>query len=205
MNKIKVKNILRLQDISELRDDWNGYGAKSFDKNLIDSVENIIENVHVQPEIYPTERNSIQLEYELEDKSYLEFEVFKNKILCMRIPRRNYSKAEYEVISPIDIKRINEIIDNFYIYIENGKAIDMELRNTIEMMYSKNYKERFKAEYYQTKIRYDKLHRMLIKHEAGTLDFKPTCPIHVLATQKRYMREYLKQLEIRAEIEGIEL
>lgn len=81
----------------------------------------------------------------------------------------------------------------------------MELKDTIEMMNSEDYKERFKAEYYQTKIRYDKLHSMLVKNEAGTLDFKPTCPVPVLATQKRYMGEYLRQLEIRAEIEGIEL
>ena len=51
----------------------------------------------------------------------------------------------------------------------------MELKDTIEMMNSEDYKERFKAEYYQTKIRYDKLHSMLVKNEAGTLDFKPTC------------------------------
>ena len=33
----------------------------------------------------------------------------------------------------------------------------MELKDTIEMMNSADYKERFKAEYYQTKIRYEKL------------------------------------------------
>lgn len=44
----------------------------------------------------------------------------------------------------------------------------MELRDTIEMMNSSDYKERFKAEYYQTKIRYNKLHAMTIKYEAGT-------------------------------------
>ena len=70
--------------------------------------------VNIQPEIYPTGRDSIQLKYELEDRSYLEFEVFKDKILCMRIPQRNYNKSEYEIIQSVDIKRINEIIDNFY-------------------------------------------------------------------------------------------
>ena len=50
----------------------------------------------------------------------------------MRMPQRHYNKSEHEVIQPTDIKRINEIIDNFYI--ENGKAIDMELKDTIEMI-----------------------------------------------------------------------
>ena len=80
----------------------------------------------------------------------------------------------------------------------------MELKDTIELMNSENYKDRFKAEYYQTKIRYEKLRKMLIKHSAGTLDFTPTCSIVTLENQKRYMGEYLKTLEIRAEMEGIE-
>ena len=81
----------------------------------------------------------------------------------------------------------------------------MDLKDTIEMMQSADYKERFKAEYHQTKIRYTKLHRMLIKAEARTLPFTPTCPIHLLETQKKYMGEYLHCLEVRAEIEGISL
>ena len=81
----------------------------------------------------------------------------------------------------------------------------MELKDTVTMMNSEDYKERFKAEYWQTKIRYEKLHTMLVKHEAGTLEFTPKCPIPTLTMQKRQMGEYLKQLEIRAEIEGIDL
>lgn len=81
----------------------------------------------------------------------------------------------------------------------------MELKDTIELMNSEDYKERFKAEYFQTKIRYEKLHSMLIKREAGTLDYTPKCSLSVLINQKRYMGEYLKTLEIRAEIEGIDL
>lgn len=81
----------------------------------------------------------------------------------------------------------------------------MELKETIEMMNSKDYKERFKAEYYQTKIRYDKLHKTVIKYEAGTLDFEPTCPIELLIEQKKHMGMYLHALEVRAEIEDVEL
>lgn len=80
-----------------------------------------------------------------------------------------------------------------------------ELKDTIELMNSEDYKERFKAEYYQTKIRYNKLHKMIIKYEANALTFKPTCSIETLNEQAYYMGNYLKKLEIRAEIEGIEL
>ena len=37
----------------------------------------------------------------------------------------------------------------------------MELKDTVEMMGSEDYKERFKAEYCQVKIRYEKLMYML--------------------------------------------
>lgn len=80
-----------------------------------------------------------------------------------------------------------------------------ELSNTVELMESKNYKDRFKAEYYQTKIRYDKLHKMVIKYEARTLDFAPSCSLELLKNQLSFMGNYLRILEIRAEVEGIEL
>lgn len=81
----------------------------------------------------------------------------------------------------------------------------MELKDTIELMQSEDYKDRFKAEYYQTKIRYEKLHKMTIKYEAGTLDFEPSCPLELLNEQKRCMGMYLHTLEVRAELEQIQL
>ena len=71
--------------------------------------------------------------------------------------------------------------------------------------YEPDYKERMKKEYWQLKDRYTKLHNMCIKYEAGTLDFTPNCPLELLKAQKGAMGNYLRCLEIRAEIEGIEL
>ena len=82
---------------------------------------------------------------------------------------------------------------------------NMELKDTIEMMNSENYKERFKAEYYQTKIRYDKLHKMIVKYDAKALDFELSCDIDMHRKQARAMGEYLYCLEVRAVIEHIEL
>ena len=81
----------------------------------------------------------------------------------------------------------------------------MELKDTIELMQSSDYKERFKAEYQQTKIRYNGLHKMLVKWDADKLDFTPTCQKSLLMEQKRHMGEYLRCLEVRAAVEDIEL
>lgn len=67
------------------------------------------------------------------------------------------------------------------------------------------YVSRMIAEYHDLKDKYNKLHHMLIKHEAGTLDFEPTCPIELLEHQASVMGEYLHTLEVRAEIEKVEL
>ena len=88
---------------------------------------------------------------------------------------------------------------------KNLGGIEMELKDTIEMMNSEDYKERFKAEYLQAKIRYDKLDKMTVKYEAGTLNFTPNCSLEILKEQKKYMGNYIRMLRIRAEIEKIEL
>lgn len=67
------------------------------------------------------------------------------------------------------------------------------------------YVNRMINKYHELKDKYTKLHRMLVKHEAGTLDFEPTCPIELLEHQADVMSEYLHILEVRAEIENVEL
>lgn len=77
------------------------------------------------------------------------------------------------------------------------------LKDTLPLMVSADYKDRFVAEYMQTKIRYNRLHKMIVRYEAGTLDFKPTCPLALLKEQAAAMGVYLYALEKRAELEGI--
>lgn len=79
------------------------------------------------------------------------------------------------------------------------------LKDTVPMMISDDYKERFVAEYAQLKIRYKKLYAVLEKYAADKLDFKPTCPIEILYEQLDHMEAYLNVLKTRAEYEDIEL
>lgn len=81
----------------------------------------------------------------------------------------------------------------------------MELKDTVEGMLSPDYKERFKAEYQQTLIRYEKLSDLIEKWINNELDFTPTCPIGVLCRQVELMEEYLIVLDTRADVEGIDL
>ena len=97
----------------------------------------------------------------------------------------------------------------------------MNLSDRVSLMTSDNYKERFKAEYYQTKIRYEKLKALNTKIEAshrmeqvdgfnGSVFSSVAMPIHscsdeLLREQQSVMGQYLHLLEVRAVIEEIEL
>lgn len=82
---------------------------------------------------------------------------------------------------------------------------NLELKDTVEMMLSDDYKERFKAEFYQTQTRFLKLEEMVKKYKAGTLDFEPKSRLITLDEQLMYMYRYLRVLAGRAKREGIEL
>lgn len=79
------------------------------------------------------------------------------------------------------------------------------LKDTVEMMNSLDYKERFVAEYNQLVIRYKGLRNMLDKWNRGELEFKPTCPRSTYNMQIKAMTDYIAVLEARAVMEGVKL
>lgn len=86
----------------------------------------------------------------------------------------------------------------------------MELSETVTGMTSEDYKERFKAEYQQTKIRYEKLKDFCNLIEVGemmeTIDEpEHQTPLYMLRDQQNVIGNYLNILEKRAIIEGITL
>lgn len=81
----------------------------------------------------------------------------------------------------------------------------MKLSDTVEMMTSPDYKERFKAEYYQLIIRYRKLQSIVVKWDSEQLNFTPTCPRSTYDLQLKIMRDYIAMLEARAVMEHIDL
>ena len=92
----------------------------------------------------------------------------------------------------------------------------LELMDTVELMGSSDYRDRFVAEYIQLKIRYEKLKAFNTKIEAarrtGSVDEgahvaepEHDCPASLLREQQAAMGEYLHLLEVRAVIEDIDL
>lgn len=129
------------------------------------------------------------------------------------------ANSEKEVIDKIKNQKsfeINQEVLNVYpasIEIrkikEKKEKNNMELKETVELMNSEDYKERFIAEYHQVKIRYEKLKNFCNKIEVeemlGKEVTKHDCPLELLREQQKYMGLYLSVLEKRALIENVEL
>ena len=95
----------------------------------------------------------------------------------------------------------------------------MKLKETANAMVSLDYKERFKAEYWQLKIRLENLRKFNLRIKAGRMMNemlctesdkigrvpKHDCPDWLLSDQQRVMEDYLDILEERAIIENIDL
>lgn len=79
------------------------------------------------------------------------------------------------------------------------------LKDTTILMCSKDYKERFLAEYYQLTTRFRGLMAMLDKWDKGELNFIPVCPRSLYNLQLQAMSDYIAILEARAAIEKIDL
>lgn len=80
-----------------------------------------------------------------------------------------------------------------------------KLEETIDLMLSENYQDRFKAEYEQLEIRIQGLAKMLVDYRDGNLRFVPKCSYDLLNGQLKAMQMYSEYLQERAEIEVIDL
>ncbi len=100
----------------------------------------------------------------------------------------------------IDIKlrpadRIAELINSTHV----------TYSDTVDLMLAETFSEKLVAEYFQLKIRYDELNKMILKIEAGTANFEINTKLNTLKEQLYHMNEYMKLLRLRAELEHIDL
>lgn len=99
--------------------------------------------------------------------------------------------------------------DDYYISPEveeqDARIRKMTLADTVELMESDDYKDRFKAEFYQTRIRMLKLFDMLEKWDAGMLGFVPTSAHYLYLMQVKGMGIQIRAMRRRAKAEGIKL
>lgn len=114
-SELYERNVVTLDSFLKLERDWNGYDGEKFDSNLILKCKKILDTLSYQPDIFPTARGSVQFEYELEDKSYLEFEIYMDKVTCLIVPNRDYDKKINFTIENDKMSEINRVLKHFYV------------------------------------------------------------------------------------------
>lgn len=112
INSIVRANLDKLQLISELKYNWNLYGAKPISKELVDIMRSLIYKLEYQPEIFPTACESIQFEYEKDNGDYVEFELVDNDTIEIFRMYSNGSE-KYDSCKP-NADTINKILREFY-------------------------------------------------------------------------------------------
>lgn len=109
--KKKLNNINTILSFKKFESNWNGNGAEPLSETIIQKVFDFINSSELkfQPNVFPTARHSIQLEYEKSNGNYLEIEIFENKYSAYS--EIDNKESEYESIS---FKEIIKLIDEFY-------------------------------------------------------------------------------------------
>lgn len=104
-------NLTKLQQIAQLKDNWDGYGAEHFSEQLIHRAKYLIHRLYIQPEIFPTANSSLQIEYEKDNGDYLEFQ-FTGNGSCEGFMLKNGSEEYFH--SQDNYLSINAQVEDFY-------------------------------------------------------------------------------------------
>ena len=111
MDKEKMENLKKLDAIASFGDNWNGNGAPPLNRNLINNARSIITSLNIQPEVFPTACDSLQMEYDKEDGAYLEIELKEEAAEVFSIDSSGNEK--YTVILA-NIDEISKVVSDFY-------------------------------------------------------------------------------------------
>ena len=105
-------NLIKLDEMKLLKKNWNGNNAKPLPKKIINKAKALIIDLQKQPQVFPTANNSIQIEFDGDNNSYLEFQVTKSKFL----PYYKVDKTGKEVSGQIlfSASEINKFVEDFY-------------------------------------------------------------------------------------------
>lgn len=106
------KNLLKLEEIKSLKRNWNGNNAKPVPRKIINKTKTLLINLDRQPQIFPTANDSIQLEYDGENKSYLELQVTKKNTLSFYKVDKTGKETEGNISA--SSFSINNLVEEFY-------------------------------------------------------------------------------------------
>ena len=112
MTSEKNENINILNSFKKLENNWDGYDALAPTKEIINTVCLLINELDIQPEIFPTPDGGIQLEYVIGENRHLNIEILPNNTMNVfeMFSDRTYSESN----NKLDFNIIKLRVDKFY-------------------------------------------------------------------------------------------
>lgn len=107
-------NLNKLIYLSDFEYNWNGNGADRISQSLLNKLWYIVCSLDRQPELFPTASNSIQLEYDGPDNTYLEIEITDSEDTEVEVYQIDKNGVDNYFNTILDPDVINKLVDDFY-------------------------------------------------------------------------------------------
>lgn len=111
MNDDKLATYNKLMDIASLEDNWNQNGAYAFSKDFIDETWELLVQLPIQPEVFPTAGGTLQIEYDKENGEHLEIE-FGELTVGEAYLVGLETEEEFDV--DINVASLSKVVEEFY-------------------------------------------------------------------------------------------
>ncbi len=109
---LKEENLARLEEIKQLKDNWNGNGSPAIPSDVIEKTRTLLEDLPIQPEIFPTALMSIQLEFDNSRHDHMEIDISSGDMAEVFVVLYSGTESEESVSCSAD--SITERVLNFY-------------------------------------------------------------------------------------------
>ena len=103
-------NYFRLESFRLLKSGWDGYGACTIPEGVISRAQELLMKIapsNLKPQVFPTGRGTVQIEYYIDDDNQVEIEVFLDYDIAFVV-----SHGE-ELEKTVDLEEAAFIMDNF--------------------------------------------------------------------------------------------
>ena len=111
-NSLKNYNLKKLEQISGFKDNWNGNGAPVIPSVIIKKTRALIKALIIQPEIFPTALETIQLEFDNSRHDHMEIEIGGSDSVEVFVAP--YDGSDYCETIRATAASINERLESFY-------------------------------------------------------------------------------------------
>lgn len=111
-NSIRKDNLKKLEQISGFKDNWNGNGAPVIPSVIIKKARALIKTLIIQPEIFPTALETIQLEFDNSRHDHMEIEIGRSDTVEVFVAP--YDGSDYCETIRATAAAINERLESFY-------------------------------------------------------------------------------------------